>query len=166
MRYLLDTCIFIHFATDQDLLSKDVYAILDDSENTLCISAETVRELVIQFNKGKLVSKYWKSADAMINSIKEDYQIDSQRRRCLKLSLVAEKITVKAICLLLIERLLSLILRILSCITLSRIRTTIIQSVSSMLSSHFLLLFHAQIHVVVHLQGLSNTYCNGKCYHK
>ena len=76
MRYLLDTCIFIHFATDQDLLSRDVYAILKDYENTLCISAETVRELVIQFNKGKLVSKYWKSADAMINSIKEDYYID------------------------------------------------------------------------------------------
>ena len=75
MRYLLDTCIFIHFATDQDLLSRDVYALLKDYDNTLYVSAETVRELVIQFNKGKLVSKYWKSADAMIKSIKEDYFI-------------------------------------------------------------------------------------------
>ena len=76
MRYMLDTCVLIHLTTDQDLLSKDVYAIVKDYENTLCISAETVRELVIQFNKGKLVSKYWKSVEEMINAIKEEYFID------------------------------------------------------------------------------------------
>ena len=75
MRYLLDTCVFIHYATDRDLLSQDVCALLMDYDNMLYISAETVRELVIQFNKGKLVSKCWKTADAMINSIKEDYFI-------------------------------------------------------------------------------------------
>ena len=72
MRYLIDTCIFIHYAADRDLLSRDVYDLLEDYENSLYISAETVRELVIQFNKGKLVSKIWKSADEMISSIKED----------------------------------------------------------------------------------------------
>ena len=75
MRYLLDTCIFIHYAADRDLLSRDVFALLEDYDNSLYISAETVRELVIQFNKGKLVSKIWKSADEMITSIKEDYYI-------------------------------------------------------------------------------------------
>ena len=76
MRYLLDTCILIHYTTDRDLLSRDVYAILDDYENRLYISAETVRELVIQFNKGKLVSKYWKSAEAMIDAIKNEFLIN------------------------------------------------------------------------------------------
>ena len=76
MRYLIDTCIFIHYAADRDLLSRDVYDLLEDYENSLYISAETVRELVIQFNKGKLVSKIWKSADEMISSIKEDYYIE------------------------------------------------------------------------------------------
>ena len=76
MRYLLDTCIFIHLATDKDLLSRDVYAILKDYDSTLCISAETARELVIQFNKGKLVSKFWKTAEEMIDSIKNDYFIE------------------------------------------------------------------------------------------
>jgi PIN domain nuclease of toxin-antitoxin system len=76
MRYLLDTCVLIHYTTDRDLLSKDVYAILDDYENRLYISAETVRELVIQFNKGKLVSKYWKTAEAMINAIKDEFMIN------------------------------------------------------------------------------------------
>ena len=76
MRVLIDSCIFIHLATDRDLLSSDVLAILEDYDNTVCISAETVRELIIQFNKGKLVSKFWKTAHEMIDSIKNDYYID------------------------------------------------------------------------------------------
>ena len=76
MRVLLDTCIFIHLATDKELLSNDVLSILDDYENTLCVSAETIRELIIQFNKGKLVSKFWKTADAMVDSIQNDYYIN------------------------------------------------------------------------------------------
>ena len=76
MRVLLDTCIFIHLATDTDLLSKDVLAILEDYDNTLCVSAETIRELVIQFNNGKLVSKFWKTSNDMIDSIINEYFID------------------------------------------------------------------------------------------
>ena len=76
MRYLLDTCILIHYTTDRSLLSRDVNALLDDYENRLYISAETLRELVIQFNKGKLVSKYWKSAEAMIDAIKDEFMIN------------------------------------------------------------------------------------------
>ena len=76
MRYLLDTCIFIHLATDKDLLSRDVYALLKDYDSSLYISAETVRELVIQFNKKKLVSKFWKTADEMVDSIRKDYFIN------------------------------------------------------------------------------------------
>ena len=76
MRYMLDTCIFIHYATDRDLLSRDVSALLRDYDNSLYVSAETVRELVIQFNKGKLVSKFWKSAEAMIDAIKEEFLVE------------------------------------------------------------------------------------------
>ena len=76
MRYMLDTCVLIHLTTDQDLLARDVYAILKDYDNTLYISAETIRELVIQFNKGTLVSKFWKTADAMIDAIKEEFMVN------------------------------------------------------------------------------------------
>ena len=76
MRYMLDTCILIHLTTDPNLLSRDVYSIVKDYDNTLSISAETIRELVIQFNKGKLVSKFWKSSEAMIDAIKEEYFIE------------------------------------------------------------------------------------------
>jgi PIN domain nuclease of toxin-antitoxin system len=57
-------------------LSRDVYALLEDYENSLYISAETLRELVIQFNKGKLVSKYWKTAEDMIDAIKNEFLIN------------------------------------------------------------------------------------------
>lgn len=73
---MLDTCVLIHLTTDPELLSRNVYAILEDYDNTFCISAETVRELIIQFNKQKLVSKFWKTAEDMIDAIKEDYYID------------------------------------------------------------------------------------------
>ena len=76
MRILIDTCIFIHFATDRSLLSKDVLAMLEDYDNTICVSAETPRELVIQYNNKKLVAKYWKSARDMVDAIQRDYFIN------------------------------------------------------------------------------------------
>lgn len=75
MRILIDTCIFINFALDRSQLSKDVLALLEDYDNTICVSAETPRELVIQYNNKKLVSKYWKSSRDMIDSIQRDYFI-------------------------------------------------------------------------------------------
>ena len=76
MRYLIDTCIFIHYVAERDLLSDDVLAILENYDNTICVSAETPRELVIQFNNGKLVSKLWKTAREMVDAIQNDYFIE------------------------------------------------------------------------------------------
>ena len=67
MRILIDTCIFIHYSTDMGLLSKDVISLLEDTENIICISAETLRELVVSYNNGGLVSKYWPSARKIWN---------------------------------------------------------------------------------------------------
>ena len=75
MRILSDTCIFIHYSTDMGLLSKDVISLLEDTENIICISAETLRELVVSYNNGGLVSKYWPSARKMLDSIQEEYYI-------------------------------------------------------------------------------------------
>lgn len=76
MRILIDTCIFIHLAIDRDQLSDDVLAMLTDYDNVICVSAETPRELVIQFNNKKVVSKYWKSARQMIEAMKNEFFID------------------------------------------------------------------------------------------
>jgi PIN domain nuclease of toxin-antitoxin system len=76
MRILIDTCIFIHFVAERDLLSRDVIAMLEDYDNTICVSAETPRELIIQYNNNKLVAKLWKSARDMVDSINRDYFIN------------------------------------------------------------------------------------------
>ena len=47
MRYLLDTNIFIYYATDKGLLSEDVYEAISEPDALLCVSIETVRELII-----------------------------------------------------------------------------------------------------------------------
>ena len=76
MRVLIDTCIFIHFATDRDQLSDDVLSILTDYDNVICVSAETPRELVIQYNNKKAVSKFWKSARQMIEAMQDEFFIE------------------------------------------------------------------------------------------
>ncbi|MBQ8655543.1 MAG: type II toxin-antitoxin system VapC family toxin [Prevotella sp.] len=76
MRVLIDTCIFIHLAIDRDQLSDDVLAILTNYDNTICMSAETPRELIIQYNNGKVVSRFWKSARQMIDAIKDEFFIN------------------------------------------------------------------------------------------
>ena len=45
MRYLLDTNTVIYFATDHSKLDRDVISILQDENNLLYMSAESVREI-------------------------------------------------------------------------------------------------------------------------
>ena len=75
MRYLLDTNIHIYFALDRELLSPEVKAILEDYDNTFCVSSETVKELIVAFNNGGLVSRYWKTAKDMVNAIRDLFYI-------------------------------------------------------------------------------------------
>ena len=76
MRYLLDTNIYIYFVTDRDYLSEEVYSILDDPGNLLCLSAESVRELIVAYNNKGLGNKRWKTAEDMVRSIEEDYFVE------------------------------------------------------------------------------------------
>ena len=75
MRYLLDTNIFIYAAIDRDSLSRDVKAILDDYDNTFYMSSESVKELIVGFNNGKLVSRFWDTAAKMVKDITNRYFI-------------------------------------------------------------------------------------------
>ena len=76
MRYLLDTNIYIYLSTDNDWLSNEVYSILDDPSNLLCISAESVRELIVAYNNKGWGNKRWKTAEDMVRAIEEDYYIE------------------------------------------------------------------------------------------
>ena len=76
MRYLLDTNTYIYWATDQDLLDVDVYDLLNEPDAMLCISAESVRELIVAYNAKGWGNKRWKTAEDMVNAIEQDYYIE------------------------------------------------------------------------------------------
>ena len=76
MRYLLDTNIYIYLSTDDESLTDEVYAILNDPSNLLYISAESVRELIVAYNNKGLFNKRWKTAEDMVRAIEEDYYIE------------------------------------------------------------------------------------------
>ena len=75
MRYLLDTNIFIYLASDTDSLSDDVAAILEDSGNVFYISVVSMTELVVGFRKHRFSTKAWDSAEEMLRSITNDFNI-------------------------------------------------------------------------------------------
>ena len=76
MRYLLDTNAYIYWATDQDLLDVYVYDRLNEPNAVLCISAESVRELIVAYNAKGWGNKRWKTAEDMVDAIEQDYYIE------------------------------------------------------------------------------------------
>ena len=75
MRYLLDTNIFIYLAVDQDGMDHSVLMLLNEPDAELCLSAESVRELIVAYNNKGLWHKQWKTAEDMVKSIENDYYI-------------------------------------------------------------------------------------------
>ena len=75
MRYLIDTNIFVYAATDRDSLSRDVKAIMEDYDTVLCISSESVRELIVAYRTKGLCSRRWKSAEEMVRAIEDEFYI-------------------------------------------------------------------------------------------
>lgn len=76
MRTLIDTCVIIDWMMQDEALDDGVWDILDDPENRIFISAETVRELVVHFNSKKLLTKYWKTAREMLDTIENEYGVE------------------------------------------------------------------------------------------
>ena len=75
-RLMLDTCAVIDMLVDFDGLDQSIVAILEDPENVLYASFETMRELVVHFNNKKLLSKQWKTAADVIRTVEEDLEIE------------------------------------------------------------------------------------------
>ena len=75
-RLMLDTCVVVEMLHNEKGMDKDVKAILSDPGYVLCISFETIRELIVLFNCGRLHSKLWKSAKDVISNVVNDIQIE------------------------------------------------------------------------------------------
>ncbi len=72
MRYLIDTHIYIWYRKERENLSPDVLAILEDYDNQICLSAESLREFVILWNNKPHIRRWWKTPQEMIRSVEED----------------------------------------------------------------------------------------------
>ena len=70
-RYLIDTHIYIWYAKERENLSRDVLAILDDYDNQICLSSESLREFVLLWNSKPHIRRWWKSPVEMIRSVEE-----------------------------------------------------------------------------------------------
>ena len=75
MRYLIDTNIFVYAVIDRDSLDRDVTAILQEPDTVLYMSAESVRELIVGYRNKGLCSQRWKSVEAMVTSIEQEFYI-------------------------------------------------------------------------------------------
>ena len=75
MRYIIDTNIFVYIAQDYSSLSREVLDIISDYSNTLHMSAESVKELIVAYNNKGLLTKKWKTAEEMVSAIEDEYYI-------------------------------------------------------------------------------------------
>jgi len=75
-RYLLDTNIFIFWATDFTSLSNDVNMLLNEPDAMLYLSSASVMEMVVGYNNHSFDTRRWKSAQEMVESIGKEFYID------------------------------------------------------------------------------------------
>ena len=81
MRLMLDTCVIIDLLTDVESLSKGALDLIDDTENTLYASCETMRELVVNFNNKKLLSKFFRNSTEVLAAVENELGIEFQPNR-------------------------------------------------------------------------------------
>ena len=73
---MLDTCVVIDLLMDYDGLDKEVKSLIDDPNQMLYASFETMRELVVHFNNKTMLSKHWKTAEDVIHTVDDDLGIE------------------------------------------------------------------------------------------
>lgn len=72
MRYMIDTCI-VSFIVDGCKFSPVVDDILNDYNNQLFVSVETVKELIVMYRRKRMFNKKYKSERDLIRAISEVY---------------------------------------------------------------------------------------------
>jgi len=75
-RYLIDTNILIYRATDEDMLTAEVRAILAEQANRIYVPSKCVEELIYLVQSGRVVDNRWKSAKDVVDSIINDLQFE------------------------------------------------------------------------------------------
>ena len=73
---MLDTCVIIDLLIDMDNLSRGAQEIIEDPENELFASAESMRELVVHFNNKKLLNRHWKTSEEVLRAVEDELDIE------------------------------------------------------------------------------------------
>ena len=73
---MLDTCAIIDLLVDMDNLSKGAQALIEDPDNILFASAESMRELVVHFNNKKLLNRHYKTSEEVLRVVEEELDIE------------------------------------------------------------------------------------------
>lgn len=76
MRLMLDTCVIIDLLIDMDNLSRGAQKIIEDPDNVLFASAESMRELVVHFNNKKLLNRHFKTSTDVLKAVEEELDIE------------------------------------------------------------------------------------------
>ena len=66
-RILLDTCIVLYLILERDRLNRDVEALLSDYDNQLCVSMESVKELIVAYRRKGIGRKIWKKEEDIMH---------------------------------------------------------------------------------------------------
>lgn len=75
MRLLLDTHIYAYMVGERDRIVSDVASLLEDPENLLYLSAESLHELVTIYRAKGVLRNVFKSESEMVEYILHDYAI-------------------------------------------------------------------------------------------
>ena len=75
-RLMLDTCVVVDMLVNYNGLDKGLVRLIDDPENVLYASFETLRELVVLYNNKKIRSRQWKCAEDVLRMVVNDLDIE------------------------------------------------------------------------------------------
>jgi PIN domain nuclease of toxin-antitoxin system len=67
----LTQSIFLFYVSDSAYLDKDVRSILENYENGIYLSSESVKEVIHLLQNGKIKTKMWKSANDIFETIED-----------------------------------------------------------------------------------------------
>jgi PIN domain nuclease of toxin-antitoxin system len=73
MRYLIDTNIVVFFGTEKDRLSRYVSDILNDCENRIYVSSESVKEVFMLLEHRKINVPAWKRPQHFFDTIENEW---------------------------------------------------------------------------------------------
>ena len=76
MRAIVDTCVIFDWVKDEQALRDGVWDIIDDAENRIYVSAETVKELIVSYNNKRILHKRWKSAKDILETLEDNYGLE------------------------------------------------------------------------------------------